>query len=70
MLKKNASLLKILDRAKEERASDIHFSSNNHISFRIDGDIQIIKDLEILSVKDIVSLMSPIMKMKKVHLSF
>ena len=61
MLKKNALLLKILDRAKDERASDIHFSSNNHISFRIDGDIQIVKDLKILSVKDIVGLISPIM---------
>jgi len=61
MTEKNATLLQILDRAKEERASDIHLSSNNLVFFRVDGDILPVEEFKVLSVQDIVSLVSPIM---------
>jgi twitching motility protein PilT len=61
MTKNNELLFRILNKAKNEKASDIHFSTNNFIFFRIDGDITPIEEFKILSVNDIATLISPIM---------
>ncbi|MBF0101966.1 MAG: PilT/PilU family type 4a pilus ATPase [Desulfobacterales bacterium] len=58
---KSPKLDALLKRLVAEGASDLHLSAGNPPFWRIDGDLYAIKDAQIISGQEVLSLMEPVM---------